>query len=792
MVEQLRLVVHGHFYQPPRENPWTEEVSREASAAPFHDWNARITAECYRPNGFARIVDERGRLVSLVDNYELLSFDMGPTLLSWVERHEPDTYRRMVAADRAGRGGVAQAFGHLILPLCNERDIRTQVRWGLADFRYRFGRPADGMWLPEAAVDDAVLAVLAEEGVSFTILAPRQAARVRPIGSDEWVDVDEGSLDTTRAYRWSHPAGYGRGVDIVFYNGGIAHDVAFGLGSMSSEGLIDRVVSAAPSGGLVTLAADGETFGHHHRYGDRLLAYALAVEAPRREVTVTNVADDLRANPPEHEVQVHESSWSCAHGVGRWREDCGCSTGGDPGWNQRWRAPLRAALDMLRDHAAAVFTRRGASLFVDSDPWAARDAYVNVLLGAMSRDEFAGDFITGDADETVDAFTLLEVQRHAMAMYTSCGWFFNDVAGLETVQVLRDAARVMDLLDELGEPTREHDVLTLLSGAHSNRAEEGDGRRIWRTHVEPARVDPFRVVAHLALAELLEGTPPPKQLAAYDIEVMTHAHAERGPLAMSSGHVMLTHRRTGRTWERVYGAVRLGGLEVLGANRTADVRRDEATIAILREAFNKGAPLATLIRLVADGFGPREFGLSSALPDGSEEIIHSTADAVAERFAAAIDRLYDDHQPTLDALAALGEPLPAVLRAPAELALARRFEAAVAEQAGSLDPRGYSEAVSIARYARERGFNIETPDALATIERLIHDTTRRAVAEPTDDAVDAALRVVNLSSDLELLPNIEPAQELVYEALLSGWYEGTRLPELGVALNLAVERLGKP
>src|SRR3989440_1306847 len=267
----ISLVVHGHFYQPPRENPWTEEVAREPSAAPFHDWNERIAWESYRPNAFARVTDEAGRIVGLVDNYARISFDMGPTLLSWVERHHPDLYARMVAADAAARGGMAQAFGHLILPLANERDLRTQVRWGLADFRLRFGRAAGGMWLPEAAVNDDVLAVLAEEGVGFTVLAPRQAAT-----------VDDEPVDTSKPYRWRHPTRASLGVDIVFYDGGLSHDIAFSLPTMSSEGFIDRVEGAAAglrdrgAGALITVAADGETFGHHAHFGDRVLAYALA------------------------------------------------------------------------------------------------------------------------------------------------------------------------------------------------------------------------------------------------------------------------------------------------------------------------------------------------------------------------------------------------------------------------------------------------------------------------------------------------------------------------------------
>src|SRR3954453_14488636 len=454
----ISLVVHGHFYQPPRENPWTEGVARETSAAPFHDWNERIAAESYRPNAYARVTDEQGRIVALVDNYEHISFDMGPTLLSWVKRHQPDLYGRMVAADAVSGGGMAQAFGHIILPLCNERDLRTQVRWGLADFRHRFGRLAEGMWLPEAAINDDVLSVLAEEGGGFTGLAPGQ-------GADP--------VDPTKPYRWRHPTNPALGVDIVFYDGGLSHDLAFSLSQLSSEGFVDRVEGAAARGGLVPVATDGETFGHHHSFGDRLLAYALAVEAPRRGIEVTNVARYLKDHPPVDEIRIKESSWSCAHGIGRWREDCGCSTGGGPGWNQRWRDPLRRALDLLRDHAAGVFERRGKRVFAE-DPWAARDAYVDVLLGRVSRDEFASAWVAPGA-EAVEAFTLLEAQRHAMAMYTSCGWFFNDLAGLETVQVLRYAARLMDWLEGVGGQTRGREFLEHLGKAESNRDDEGNG-----------------------------------------------------------------------------------------------------------------------------------------------------------------------------------------------------------------------------------------------------------------------------------------------------------------------------
>ena len=748
------LAVHCHFYQPPRENPWTEEVSREASAAPFHDWNARITAECYRPNGYARIVDDGGRVEAIVNNYEHLSFNIGPTLLAWLERHAPDVYERILGADARTTGGIAQAYGHMILPLASPRDVRTQVRWGLADFAHRFRRPALGMWLPETAVNDDVLTVLAEEGVRFTILAPSQGET-----------LDGEPVEPGRLYRWQHPERDDLCVDVVFYDGGLSHAAAFELSGSSSAAFVDRAL-AASNGGLTVLATDGETFGHHHRWGDRLLAHALTEEAPGRGLDVVNVARWITASTAEADatpVRIHESAWSCAHGVGRWREDCGCSTGGQPGWNQRWRAPLRAALDALRARLDAVVDQRGPGVL--SDPWAARDAYLPVVMGWRSQDDFAAEFVTGDR---VEAFTLLEAMRHAMAMYTSCGWFFNDLAGIETVQVLRYAARLMDLLCELGEADFCPEFVSLLAAASSNDPAEGDGARIWERHVVPSRVDADRVVAHLALRELLEMRPAPEQVAAFAVEVVDHDHADRGALALCNGRVRLTHRRTGRTTEHVYAALHLGGLEVVGATRPCDSRRDDDALSILRTAFAKGAPVTTLLRLVGDGFGPNEFGLESALPDAAEQIVASAARTLADRFAAAYGRLFEDHEHTLVALARAGYQLPPELRAPGELALARRLEAAVAAQAGSLDPADYSVAVAIARQAQESGLTIDTPAARAMVARMLDRAVAAAVAEPTrGEGADAALTVLEVSRELGLTLDIERAQELVYDALAS-------------------------
>ena len=480
-MQSTSLVVHGHFYQPPRENPWTGEIPLEPSAAPFHDWNARIAEECYRRNAFAPIVDAEGNIEEVVNNFERISFDIGPTLFSWLQIYEPDVYERILQGDKVGGGAIAQAYSHTILPLANRRDLRTQIRWGLADFNFRFGRDADGMWLPETAANDTVLAALADEGVGFTILAPSQAVAIRPLAGGDWKDVSDGSIDTTQTYRWPYPGGGGKGVDLIFFDAELSQSVAFDMKGATSRGLINRVEAGSPEG-LVTMATDGETFGHHHRFADRALAHALSFEAPARGIEVTNGSRYLLQHPPTHEVKIHESSWSCVHGVGRWAEDCGCSTGGRPGDDQRWRAPLRSALDFVRDIGIEIFERRGEECFVG--PWAAREAYVDVLLGAATPEEFSDMHIRGN---TKLAFALLEAQRHAMTMYTSCGWFFHDLAGLETILILRHAARTIDLLRETGEDFPEEGFLAILDEASSNDKRKGSGRHIWRNHVLTAR-----------------------------------------------------------------------------------------------------------------------------------------------------------------------------------------------------------------------------------------------------------------------------------------------------------------
>lgn len=481
----MQAVVHAHFYQPPRENPWTGRVDEQPDAEPFHDWNERILSECYRPNAFARVPTSDGEVS--VNNYERLSFNVGPTLLAWLEEADRDTYQRMVDADRTsiqrlGHGNaIAQAFHHTILPLAQPRDARTEVRWGVADFRHRFGRDPEGMWLPETAANDATLELLIEEGLRFTILAPHQATRWRMRGG-EWRGLSaDDPLETTVPYRFVHRDGSGRFLTIFFYDAQIAQAIAFDKALTSAERFLDLFEArASRAGGLVHAATDGETYGHHHTFGDLGLAYALFREGPRRGIEFVNYGSYLERFPATREVQVvpgEGTSWSCTHGVGRWATDCGCWTRGEDGWSQAWRAPLRQALELVKAAADDAFEQRGRGIF--SDPWRARDRYVDVVLGRTEPDELVRTEAQDQAVDVGGALQLLELQRNALALFTSCGWFFSDCSGIETIQVLRYARRALDLLDELGAPSPEEAFLAKLSEAKSNVPELGTAAEIF-------------------------------------------------------------------------------------------------------------------------------------------------------------------------------------------------------------------------------------------------------------------------------------------------------------------------
>ena len=825
-MSKTSLVIHAHFYQPPRENPWTGRVPREPSAHPFHDWNQRIQRECYRPNALSRILDHFGRIERIVNNYEHLSFNVGPTLLSWMQREDPETYDKILAADREsvlarhGHGNaIAQGYGHAILPLCNDRDRRTQVRWGLADFRHRFGRRPEALWLPETGCNDETLGVLIEEGLDYVILSPHQAQRVRPLPVEdahegaalceesddaddapepqgpseegevaegeeeheadepptvarEWRDVSDSSIDPGVAYRYFHRDGSGRSLAIFFYDGPIARSIAFEGALASSDGLLDRLGRAVGGKGrIVHVATDGESYGHHFAFGERCLAYALDALAEQRGFEVTNYGAYLEQHPPAHEVEIKPgpngegTAWSCAHGLGRWLRDCGCQAGARDGWNQAWRAPLRKALDFLREEAIRVFEGARGRLF--ADPWRARDAYIDVLLGATPREEFLRTH-TGRhlrESEQIEALALLEMQKHALLMYTSCGWFFADISGIETVQILRYAARVLDLMEELELQSPRARFLELLAEAQSNLPEMGNGADVFRRCVQPSRISVYRIGAHLAISGLADEDPEAEGELCGHAFTRKDGHTQsHGRLVASTSRLLLESTSVRRQTEFATVAMHLGGIDFYCALKPfPGVERYRRSTERLWRAFHTES-LATLLRVAHEEFGPDEFDLSHVLPEGRDRVARLVFGDLIERFSEQYAHLYDDNARIIEKVQDVGFELPVELRAAAEFTLGRRFSQEIQANRDSHDPSDYREAVALAERAARRGYRIDRGQAQAAFGERIVEAVASAVQEPSPERVAAALALLDLTKRLGLEPSLDSAQEAMLEA----------------------------
>ena len=473
-------------------------IEEQESAAPDHDWNVRITSECYAPNAQTQILNNHEQAIHTVNNYSQISFNFGPTLLSWMEKSFPETYNAILEADQrsmkrfSGHGAaIAQAYNHMIMPLANDRDKQSQVIWGIKDFEYRFKRKPEGMWLPETAVDTATLEVLAEHGITFTILAPNQVESVAQIGSNEWEDVADGAIDTQLSYLCRLPSG--RDINVFFYNGHLSNEVAFGEmlknGVDFAKVLIKQFPRPLGRKRLVHVANDGETYGHHHAFGNMALAYMLYYIETNRLAKVTIYGEFLAKNPPEFEVKIMEdTSWSCFHGVERWKANCGCHLDNEKKWQQEWRKYLRETLDWLRDQLAPVY-EQSMSAYYD-DPWQMRNNYINVLLDP-SEENFTNIIWSAarqelSTEEKARIKSLLEMQHNAMLMYTSCGWFFDDISGLESTQILRYAARAMQLAKKVGESDLEEEFVNRLASAESNIPEMKNGRTIYDRFVKSA------------------------------------------------------------------------------------------------------------------------------------------------------------------------------------------------------------------------------------------------------------------------------------------------------------------
>ncbi len=837
------VCVHGHFYQPPRENPWLETVELQESAAPFHDWNERITSECYAPNGASRITNQAAQITRIMNNYARMSFNFGPTLLSWLEEKARRTYRMILAADAAsvrrytGHGSaLAQVYNHIIMPLASDRDARTQIRWGIADFQFRFGRMPEGIWLAETAADTRTLQLLAEEGIKFTVLAPHQCRHVRrsvqgtiasghpdPV-ADTWQETPDSSVDTTHPY--TVPLPNGLSIAVFFYNGPTSRAIAFeGLlngGEVFGQRLINSLPANLPEGEpamLAHVATDGESYGHHHKHGEMALSYAMHWIEENNHAQLTNYGEFLERFPSRWEAEINDNtSWSCSHGIERWRSDCGCN-GGKPGWNQRWRAPLREALDLLRDETAPLSEACAAPLLTDL--WAARDSYIHVLLNRTpeTEDAFLQQWTTHplSPDEQTTVWELMELQRHAQLMYTSCGWFFDDISGIETVQIIAYAGRVLQLARKLfGEAgaALEPRFLALLQQATSNLPDPANGAEVFRRHATGMRVELEQVGAHYAISSFFRSYAEEHTLFCYTVTRLEHEVLNSGRGRLAIGRAQLRSDITGESEQIAYAVLHLGDQNLSAAVRrfphptgtgsSADLDAFRRFATDVRQAI-RHADLPEVIRLIDRFFGGTHFSLNSLFADEQQRILGIILNQTLSEMEQSLHTIYEDHASLLHFLTASGIAVPPPLALAAGYALNTKLRNALAAE--DFDP---SAVTALLAQAVADRVELNT----AELSFVIDERIRRAMIEldeaaldldpalpPTNPdnriqpALESALTIANTLRTLPFEVNLWQAQniwnDLLHRNATSPWTPREResFRTLGQALNIATAEL---
>jgi alpha-amylase/alpha-mannosidase (GH57 family) len=876
----LRYVcVHGHFYQPPRENPWLETVEVQDSAAPYHDWNDRITAECYAPNGASRITNAQGQIIRIMNNYARMSYNFGPTLLSWLADKAPRAYRMILDADRfsaqrySGHGSaMAQVYNHVILPLASERDALTQIRWGIADFEHRFGRRPEGMWLSETAVNRFVLDLLAREGIRFTILAPNQCARVRrmdqtpspassslaavaaatavsatalpasslepsPNGSlgalpdllPQWIGTPNATVDPTHPYLIQ--LDQGRSISVFFYNGPDSRAIAFEGLLNSGEDFARRLLAGfhpaaadePEKAQLSHVATDGESYGHHHRHGEMALSYAMHWIEEEGHARLTNYGEFLAKFPPAWEAElVEDTSWSCAHGVERWRSNCGCN-GGKSGWNQEWRKPLRDALDFLRDATAPLAEELAAGLLTDL--WAARDAYIQVILsretafapppGSPSAvDRFLAKYAVRPltSAERVTVLELLELERHTQLMYTSCGWFFDDISGIETVQIIAYAGRVLQLAQELfADPVRfgtvglelEPKFLAILANAKSNVPEIGDGAEVYRRYVTGMKIGLEQVGAHFAISSIFRNYPEDSQLFCFDLHRDSHEVFASGRGKVALGRARVRSRINEEAEEICFAVLHLGDQNLSAAVRCY-TPSDEDAFAIfsadIRTAIRR-ANLPEVIRLIDRFFGETVYSLTSLFADEQHSILRTILNQTMSEMEDSLRTIYEDHASLLHYLTESGMSPPPALALAASFAINASLRRALEADAfdvpviqGLLN-RAETDQVQLDIPLLSFAAGQRMKRAMVRLEAVAAETVFKTSGAAATAALNTALTIAETLDAMPFEVNLWQSQNIWNDLLRRfdssswppDWKEGFK--KLGVALNIAVDRL---
>lgn len=779
------LTIHGHFYQPPRENPWLEYIEEQESAAPFHDWNERINYECYSPNSVARITDQTGKILDINNNYTMLSYNFGPTLFSWLEENDKNTYNSIIEADKisqelySGHGNaIAQVYNHIIMPLANLQDKITQVHWGIKDFEYRFGRKPEGIWLSEAAVCEKTLSVLVDYGIKYTILSPYQADKVKYDSNGDWEDVSRGNIDPARAYKYNLPNFPGKSIDVFFYDGSISKAIAFEGVLYNGDKLVyrikDGIVPSRKYPQLIHLATDGESYGHHTPFGDMALAYGLKVKLKEEGFKLTNYGEYLEKHPPTAEAIVKDNtSWSCAHGIGRWKEDCGCSTGGEAGWNQKWRKPLREALDWLNEQLSELFEKEGSRYF--KNPWDARNDYINIILDKS--DEAFKKFFSENSvrelsnAEIIDALKLLDMQKNAMYMFTSCGWFFTEISGLETTQILKYAARAMQIAHEFGRGDLEPEFLEILSRAKSNIKTFGDGKDIYTKFVKPSVVSRKQIVSHWAITSLYEEYEDEVDVYSYKIKKLDYHREKKGITTLVIGRLEVHSTITREVSDMVFALLHIGEDDfhcvIRGFAGSVEYQR------IKEDLFNKfnNSPITETIRGLDEHFGREYWTLKNLFIDKKKMIIQDIIKEQLEEFSTLYYKIYNDSQTSIMYLLELGLPIPDEFKIAAQYTLSRNFNNSITKIEDITDVDEFYDSINISKQAKRLKTTIDKSASEKIFKDVITQKMRELLGDMTVYKCMEMINIIEVAEELDIKVELKEAQNIFFKELNNGFVD---------------------
>lgn len=749
------LIIHGHFYQPPRENPWTEEVGRQPSAEPYHNWNERITAECYNSNLDAMVLDNTRNVLDVINNFQSISFNFGPTILSWMKKNATETYTRVLNSNK--NNAIAQVYNHIIMPLATRRDMKTEVLWGIKDFEYRYGRKPKGMWLPETAVSNDTLEVLAESGIAFTILAPYQISRIRKTNGTKWEDIE----DTNKASGlYLIRLKNGKSIKIITYDAPISRKVSFEGLLHSGDELLQEIIRRYDETGknILVIATDGETYGHHHRFGEMALAYVIHQIGLQNDIEIINMEQYLTMNEPEYEAELKENtSWSCIHGIERWRGDCGCSTGGKPEWNQKWRKPLREALNRLKKQIDEIFEKEGKKYL--QDVWKARDEYIDVIL--TRGEEGINNFIDRngiESEKKVDFLKLMEMERNGLLMFTSCGWFFSDVSGIETVQILKYAAKAIELARNFTNINIEEGFLEKLEAAKSNKREEENGAVIYKRYVKPLSLNHKKILCHYGIFKILN--KPHNKLFSFNIDEIDKKESTLGDTSLFMSHSIVTSSITEEEKDLAMVALSLGGIDFRISIKEYGTYFDKLKDEIIKRFEEPN--MTEVTRLLDKNFGENYYTLKALLPDVKEDVLQILSEDVIQRFENTYDDVYEENKGMMEYIKKIGGNLPD------GFLIAARYDLNTKLKEASLlldEEDGLNKIVTIKKEAKKWHIQLDEKSVLRRLSRYFNKIIIEFIEMPQEAYLNSIINKFNILSSNKISFDTRDAQITFYKAL---------------------------